>query len=182
VRTTTPSSSRSAILDSALALAGGGATTVTLESVAQASGLTKPGVMYHFRNKQALMAAAVDHVIDRYERELLALVPDGTSASVEQRLLGYAEWALTAEIDRSDLVMFSDPRLVDVLTRKWSERLRPWLQVPEGTPAATRVRLHAVRMAADGSWFADASGILPLSTDERRDLLAFVRDLLEESS
>jgi AcrR family transcriptional regulator len=144
--------------------------------------MTKPGVMYHFRTKEALMAAAVDHVIDRYEAELLALLPEGPSAPVAQRMLAYATWALTADIDGSDLVMFSDPRLVDVLTTKWSARLRPWLEVPAGTPAAVRARLQAVRLAAEGSWFADASGILPLPEGDRRALLAFVRELVEPAS
>ena len=170
--------SRAAILDNALVLARDGATTVTLDSVAQASGLTKPGVMYHFRTKEALMAAAVDHVVDRLEETLLALLPQGPSAPVERRMLAYAEWALTSEIDGADLVMFSDPRLVDVLTRKWSDRLRPWLEIPAGTPAPLRARLLAVRLAAEGSWFADASGILPLPEDDRRALLGYVRDLL----
>lgn len=174
-------SSRVAILDNALALAREGRTTVTLESVAQASGLTKPGVMYHFPNKQALMVAAVHHLIDHYERELLALVPEGPSADAPRRLLAYAEWMLTARHDRSDLVMFGDPRVVDVATDAWSQRLRPWLEIPASTPPALRVRLHAVRLAAEGSWFADASAILPLEGGDRPDLLRYLRALIEET-
>jgi AcrR family transcriptional regulator len=174
--------SRVAILDSALDLAREGRTTVTLESVAQACGLTKPGVMYHFRNKQSLMVAAVHHLVDRYEQELLVLVPEGPSASAARRMLAYAEWMLTTQHDRSDLVMFGDPRLIDAATEAWSQRLRAWLDIPPSTPADLRVRLHAVRLAAEGSWFADASGILPLEGGDRGDLLWYLRGLIEEAS
>jgi AcrR family transcriptional regulator len=34
--------------------------TVSLESAAQACGLSKPGLMHHFHTKQALMLALVD--------------------------------------------------------------------------------------------------------------------------
>lgn len=39
--------------------------SVSLDSVARAVGLTKPGVMYHYPTKEALMLALVDSVLDR---------------------------------------------------------------------------------------------------------------------
>ena len=40
---------------------------VSLDSVARIVGLTKPGVMYHFPTKEALVLALVDSVLDRWE-------------------------------------------------------------------------------------------------------------------
>ncbi|MGO2643969.1 TetR/AcrR family transcriptional regulator, partial [Brevibacterium aurantiacum] len=44
--------------------------TISLESVAQAAGLTKPGLMYHFPNKEALMLGLVDHAAQQWHQRL----------------------------------------------------------------------------------------------------------------
>lgn len=169
--------SRGAILDAATTLIRDGAT-LSLDSVARAAGLTKPGLMYHYPTKRALMLGLVDHVLDGYEEALAQRLPRGVDAPVEQRLLAYAEWALTAEVDSADLVMFMDPRLREQLSARWTERMQRWVGVPDGLPAERRARLLSVRLIADGSWFADASGVAPLAADERRRVLAVARDLV----
>ena len=174
------STSRTRLLESALSLVREG-ENLSLESVARAAGLTKPGLMYHFPTKEALMSALVDETIDGYERELDSRLPDGAAPSVEQRLAAYVDWAFTAEIDQCDLVMFADPRLRDHLTARWTERLQVWVDVPSEVPPERRARLHAARLMADGSWFADASGVLPLTDAERQQVAALARQLLEAS-
>jgi AcrR family transcriptional regulator len=146
--------------------------SLSLDSVARASGLTKPGLMYHFPTKEALMTALVDRVVDRCEHELEGLLPAGaTSPTTQERLAAYLRWSLALPHDGSDLVMLSDPRLRDRLIERWSERLRKWVEVPEDLPAPDRARLHVVRLAADGCWFADASGYAPLARNERPAVL-----------
>jgi AcrR family transcriptional regulator len=155
--------------------------SLSLDSVARATGLTKPGLMYHFPTKKALMTALVDSVVDRCERELEGLLPAGaTSPTTRQRLAAYLRWALELPHDGSDLVMLSDPRLRDLLIERWSERLHTWVRVPEDLPAQDRARLHVVRLAADGCWFADASGYAPLAPGERPDVLLVGLGLLEQ--
>ncbi len=152
---------------------------LSLDSVARAAGLTKPGLMYHFPTKEALMTALVDRVVDRCERVLEGLLPAGaTSPTTGERLAAYLRWALTSPHDGSDLVMLSDPRLRDRLIERWSERLRVWVEVPEDLPAPERARLQAVRLAADGCWFADASGYAPLAQQDRPEVLRLGLELL----
>lgn len=170
---------RDGLLGAALRLIRNG-EPVSLESVARAAGLTKPGLMYHFPTKAALMSALVDHLIDRYERELIARLPGDGSPNVEERLAAYVDWAFTADIDNADLVVFTDPRLRDQLTKRWTWRLRPWLEVPNNLPAGRRTRLLAARLIADGSWFADASGILPLRGGERLQVRNTALALIKE--
>ena len=177
---TSRASSRAAILAGAMALARGG-HTISLESVARAAGLTKPGLMYHFPTKEALMTGLVDHLVDGYERELRARLPEPPAvASVEQRLGAYLDWTFTATIDQADLIMFTDPRLREHLTTRWEARMRSWVGVPDDLPMPRRARLLAVRLIADGSWFADATGVLPLTADERRATWELGRALLED--
>lgn len=173
-------SSRVSILDAAAALVRDGGT-VSLESAARAAGLTKPGLMYHFPTKEALMIGLVDHLVDSYERDLAARLPQET-ATPEERIAAYVAWAFTADIDTADLVMFTDPRLRDHLTARWAERMQVWVGVPDDLPAERRARLLAARLIADGSWFADASGVLPLDDRDREQVWAVARELIEEPS
>lgn len=173
-------SSRAGILDAAAALVRDGGT-VSLESAARAAGLTKPGLMYHFPTKEALMTGLVDHLVDSYERDLAARLPRGT-ATPEERIGAYVAWAFTADIDTADLIMFTDPRLREHLTARWAERMQAWVDVPDDLPAGRRARLLAARLIADGSWFADASGVFPLGNRDREQVWAVARELIEEPS
>src|SRR5690625_7156467 len=48
--------------------------TLTLDSAARDAGVSKPGLMYHFATKEALLNAILDRMIFRYEAGLLAAV------------------------------------------------------------------------------------------------------------
>ena len=172
IRATHRPSQREALLDAGLELIRQGGS-LSLESAARAGGVSKPGLMYHFPSKEALVGALVDHLMHSYERELEALlmVPLAESA-VEERLGAYLRWSITHGGDAADLVMLSDPRLRITMSARWAERLGPWVEVPADLPADRRARLHAARLLADGCWFADASGVLPLAAGDRDAVLA----------
>lgn len=153
--------------------------TVSLESAARAAGLTKPGLMYHFPTKEALIAAMIDHLIDGHERQLVALLPGSKDEpTTAERLVAYLDWSLNSDHDAADLVMLSDPKLRERMIVRWAERLRVWIEVPRELPPERRARLHAIRFVADGCWFADATDILPLAADERPAVLAAALELL----
>ena len=65
-------SSRDKILDAAMTLvAEGGVQQLTMEATAAAAGVTKAGVVYHFKTRDDLLAAVVDNMardIDVYSR------------------------------------------------------------------------------------------------------------------
>lgn len=153
--------------------------SLTLESAAHQAGLTKPGLMYHFGTKEALMTALVDHVIDRYETELNATAGAAVAElSASERLLAYLQWSLSATFDAADLVMVADPKLREPMTQQWGERLNDWIAVSADLPAAERARLNAIRLIADGSWYADASNCAPLPRDERHHVYELAREIL----
>jgi AcrR family transcriptional regulator len=171
-------SQREAALDAALGLLRAG-ERLSLESAARAAGLSKPGLMYHFPTKEALVVALVDHLVDEHERTFVALLPgDGTGPAPRERIDAYLEWSVTHEHDAADLVALSDPGLREVMAAHWAERFRPWLDVPADLPAEERARLQAVRLLADGCWLADATGILPVPAADRDALLAVARQVL----
>ncbi|RRS00739.1 TetR/AcrR family transcriptional regulator [Glycomyces terrestris] len=172
-------SSREQILDGALALLKEGGS-VSLETAARRAGLTKPGLMYHFPTKEALMLALVDRVVDGWEERLagfLAGPVDGAPPAA--RMAAYLEWTLVDEPDLGDLVMFADPRLCERLTAHWVERMETWLAMPASVPAEERVRLTAVRLMADGLWFAEAMRNHPPDEATRAGLRDLAQSMLE---
>lgn len=175
-------SNRTLILDGALSVLRDGGT-VTLDSAARQAGLTKPGLMYHFSTKQALMIGLVDHVIDGYEQALEELLPGPVSeATPAARIGAYVEWSLTGTFDQSDLAMLTDPRLCGPLTERWAERMGPWLDVPDDLAPEQRARLIAARLIAEGSWFADAAGMFPLGDSDRAQVRALATELIAGAS
>ncbi len=157
--------------------------SATLESVARRVGITKPGLMYHFPTKEALMLGLIDHVADRWGEELQRLLraTDDDPPSARQRMRAYLEYALDAEFDETDLVMFSDVRLAKLLAQRWSEHLGRWMDIPTELPASERTGLLAVRLIADGVWFETATGSSSLSADDRTNLRELAHQLLERN-
>ncbi len=180
-----PSSRESILEASAEHLRSGG--TISLDSAARAAGVTKPGLMYHFATKEELLAALLDHLMSRYEGDLRHRIAgtdeeaDVASVDVRARLRAYVDWVCETPFDSTDLVIFTDPRLRESLTRRWRERLEPWLSIPRGTPADERARLLAARLIADGVWFDEASGALPLPRTQKRAVRQVARDLIGEA-
>jgi AcrR family transcriptional regulator len=173
------SSSREQIVEAALERLRSGAS-VSLASVADQVGLSKPGVMYHFRTKEALMIALIDHVLDAWERELTARIRGPVEqADPRERYRAYLHWTFEGQFDPGDLVIFADMRLRPILTEHWVERMRPWIELPADLPAGKRARLTAVRLIADGLWIDDALAMHSVEPEERQALLAVADELLE---
>ena len=172
-------SSAPAILDAALQLLDDG-ETVSLDSVARAVGLTKPGLMYHFSTKAAMMDALVDHVVDRLETELRTHLPTEAAApTAADRLRAYVQWSFHSPHRPSDLVVLTDPKLAARLRQRWITRLHPWVAIPDDTPPAARAALHAARLIADGTWLAAATNIFPLDDNDKPDVQYIALQLLE---
>lgn len=169
------------ILEAALAVLRDG-ESVTLDSVARSVGMTKPGLMYHFPSKEALMLGVVDHVALRWEEQLRAIlgrVPEDAGAA--DRIRAYVEFALSGACDSSDLAVLGDPRLRAPLAERWTSRLAPWVELPADLPEPARSRLTAARLLADGAWFADATDVFALNAAERAGIRAVAAELLVQS-
>lgn len=172
------------ILDGALDLLrteGGGA--ITLATAAKQVGLTKPGLMYHFPTKEALMLGVVDHVAARWEELLLdRLGQPLETASPHQRIRAYVEVALAAQFDRADFAIYSDALYREALTAAWVRRFEGWLDLPDDLPAAARGRLTAARLLADGYWMAAATDVFPALAQDRAQVIAVAEELLKDET
>lgn len=169
------------ILSSALALVRAG-DAVSLESAAKAAGLTKPGLMYHFRTKEALMIALVDRVADAWFEEMESrLSTPREDASPLDRVAIYLETVLDKDADPADIVMLTDPRLREVLIARWADRIAPWFDGIDNLPIEKRGLLSAVRLMADGVWFGKATGTHVPDNSERSTILASAHEIMKKA-
>ena len=159
------------ILDSALeVLRSGGA--LTIDAVARAVGITKPGVVHHFPTKETLTVAVTEHLLDGWEAEITARA--GDRAEPVDRLRAYVEHTLLGEMDAADVALVADLRLREKLAALWSARMASWFGELDA-PA-----LVAARLVADGAWIDRSLGLLDLD-DARRAAVAHVAlELIEK--
>ncbi len=162
----------------ALIRAGG---TLSFESVARATGLSKPGLMYHFATKEALMVGLVDAVTDDWLDEMASrLTSPLDQSTVRERIVVYVDACVMRDADPADIVMLTDPRLREELTARWTERMSVWFVGLDELPVEQQGYLTAVRLMADGVWFAGATGIGVPPPDVRPVILAAAHELLSK--
>ena len=137
-----------------------GAQAVTLDAVAERAAVSKGGLQYHFRSKQALLDALFEQTIAGFQRRV------SERAAADPAPVGaQARAYLHVSVDDADPIadgdvlrvlvasMMSDPEV----RARWSAPLRDGLQAdPLPLPQAAAAMI--CRLAADGLWFAEVLG------------------------
>lgn len=155
-----PETVRRALLDQAAQLAADrGLAAVTVQAVSDAAGVTKGGFLHHFASKQALIdvvfkdmltsldtdierhIAADSHAYGSFTRAYLATV-----LTIPAQCQGTPGTVLT-------LSMLADPHL----RVAWATWIEQRLEQHHATDADAE--LTQIRLAADGIWLADLTGI-----------------------
>jgi AcrR family transcriptional regulator len=147
-----------------------GPARLTLDAVSAEARVSKGGVLYHFPNKHALLAAMVNQLIDAFEAEVARCVqsePPGPG----QWLRAYVHASVKPPDGEEDAVAavlvaaFTEPTLLDA----YRERARAWLAqaTADGTDL---VVARAVMYAADGIYMDDLFRTNPPTPAERAAL------------
>lgn len=167
-----------------------GASHLTLDAVAERAGLSKGGVLYHFPNKEALLVAMLERLMDDYRTRSLAAFqaqPEGRGRALRTHV------TVALSEDRTDqdrrrcriasalvAAMAHAPELMDVIKNRLGAVLRS-LAYRDG---ALDPRKAIVMLAADGFVFWEMMKTSPLSPDEQcaiaRELLAMATEVGDE--
>ncbi len=177
MRINNPQETREKLLQAAaLVILERGANSLTLENVAAAAKISKGGLLHHFPNKEALLGGLMEQLIGAFEdcvtrelnnepntagRWLRAYIRATFSPSPEEQALTTALASLIS----------SQPNLLSTLKTSFDFVERSI--VADGLPLA---RATAIRLACDGLWFSELSGMIELQAIERQALL---EELLE---
>ncbi|MFP4635850.1 MAG: TetR/AcrR family transcriptional regulator [Nitriliruptoraceae bacterium] len=174
-------SQRQHFLDAAASLVGDeGAGELTFDRLAQLTGASKGGLLYHFPTKRDLVAALLEHTFDRFE----ALM-DARTADDPRRFAwahAYVDATFDLTISRPELLAASliDPEDGHEVLRACGERIAGWQQrmVREGLPEGLAA---AVRYACDGWWTLSALEVGPVVGDAE-GLAATLHELLDQAA
>lgn len=157
-----------------------GVANLTLDRVADAAGVSKGGLLYHYPTKQALVAAMLERTLGRADEQLgeLAESNDRTRGSFAQAYLDYVRLDQPAELD-SATGIFASAALDDgdlapakAMFANWQNRLL----ASDGLDPTTAL---LARVVGDGLWLIDLFDLAPPTADQRAALIDLVEQMLD---
>lgn len=126
-----------------------GVGAVTIQSVAQAAGVTKGGLFHHFANKDDLIQEVIRQQIAQVDVMVDEALTQDSGHGCFTRAYVLAIFALGETTAPVSLALLAEPGL----NAAWASWLTARLQRHAATD--TGLALTGVRMAADGVWLAD---------------------------
>ncbi|WP_067696629.1 TetR/AcrR family transcriptional regulator [Nocardia jejuensis] len=148
-----------------------GMSQVTLENVAAAAGVSKGGLLYHFKSKDALLAGLLRRLGERADEQVRGVVAQGKSV---------AEWYLQAphpdnETDALELALYQSMlaamRTVDAPADAGDESDRALTEILDAWKTALDneipdpVQSEIVRLVGDGVYLRALLGMPPIEPD-----------------
>ncbi|MDF0529183.1 TetR/AcrR family transcriptional regulator [Tsukamurella sp. 8F] len=157
-------------------LLGAGTASLTLDAVAAEAGVSKGGLLYHFKSKDALLLGVVDRLSQRWNADIgdsvarwYLAAPEGDEAREAQMLTSIAAALRTA--DRRDDEVHA---AVCHLNRQWDDAIRS--EVPDPVTAET------VRLVGDGLLLAAMLGLPMPEPDLYKQVVARLLDPEEDTT
>jgi len=171
---------RTAVLDAAIALAqDSDISALTLDAVAARAGVSKGGLLHHFKSKEALLTAMVGRVVESFEDERRQAM-EAESGAENALMATYIDrsFAGFGKRYKSAMILFAvaanQRGLLQPIREYFDARTRETVAQSEN-PAASL----ALTLLADGLWLFDALDIPPFSGALREQVHAFVRELVQ---
>lgn len=174
-------SSRTLILDAAVRVTEReGITALTLEATAEEAGLTKGGLLYHFRTREDLLLAIQCHLVQGWEERLVVeLGKPWAEATPLERGAAYVHVMMREETRHADLAFMVEAESNPELARIWDELMERWVPTPHSLDPR-RLDLFLARLAADGLWMFRATPGNALPEHVEQGLRARVAGLIDD--
>src|SRR3954447_15333123 len=174
-------STRERILDSASELVREvGSGRLTLDAVAERSGLSKGGLLYNFPSKDALLQGMVERMIDEVSAEKESLRGSfGTCRNLEDRLGAAASLntrcGAMREVANGLLAASAEnPRLLEPVSAVIKEQWQA-LKTTSEDPAAAMIAWLAI----EGLSSLEMHGLSPVTSNDRDAIVTAVYNLLD---
>ena len=156
-----------------------GITALTLEAAAEEAGLTKPGLMYHFRTRDDLLIAIQRHLTETWEEQLLAeLGKPLEQSTAQERAAAYARINAHGSASKADLAFMVESATRSELAQVWNDLMARWVPQPS-VPDPAQLDLFLARLAADGLWLFEATRPAPLAPEVKEALIRMIAALTE---
>ena len=153
--TTAPQDTRDAILSAAnRVILRDGSGRLTLEAVAREANVSKGGLLYHFKNKEALIFGLLEAQLAQFERSL-ENGADGTPGSWTRSFVNasVSDSSAQSELETNAALLAVIAENPDLL-EPFREKARAW-QVSAESDGIDPVTATLVRLATDGLYYAE---------------------------
>jgi AcrR family transcriptional regulator len=158
-----------------------GVAHLTLDGVAQAAGVSKGGLLYHFSNKEALITGMLDLYLARFEAQVAQAMTAIPESDRSRWLRAFIEVSFREGIEDPSLAasvlaaMVGNPDLLQRLRAQYAI----WLEraMEENVRRDTAL---LVMQATDGLWYSDLLGMGLLDEEDRRQMMARLLQIIEE--
>ena len=158
-----------------------GASQLTLEAVAKKAGVSKGGLLYHYPNKSALLAAMVTHLIESFEKAIEQTIEqsEGKISWLEAYVILSFDpsGSLLAESAGILAAVASDPSLLE----PFKEINEIWQEKVEAN-GLDPVVATIIRLAADGLWYTELFDVSPFTEEKRSQVLKALLTLIKEKT
>ena len=161
-----PARTRDRLLDAAATVVRrDGAQALTLDAVAAQAGVSKGGLLYHFKSKRELVQAMIERWLGEFQKDI--------EAADEHFVRGYVKASAPAENELGMLAaLVADPALLAAVREQytiWQDRVEREGHDPADATVA--------RLAADGLWLAELFGMAPPTGALREQVLKRLEEL-----
>ncbi|MFE5826598.1 TetR/AcrR family transcriptional regulator [Streptomyces erythrochromogenes] len=146
-----------------------GVKSVTFDSVAAESGLTKGGLLYHFASRDDLVQSIHQHLADQWEANITtAAGKPACKASAAERLSAYTRVA-TQSATRAELLLMLEGATTAEHLAPWNAVIERWAPPPPApTDVPAMLDRFIARLAADGLWLYESLTAERLGPDLRQ--------------
>lgn len=174
-------SNRNKILEAAIRVVHrDGVTGITYESVAAEAGLTRGGMLYHFRSREALLLGIHEHLAGQWEALLIkAAGKPAQEASPEERFAAYVKACTLGKSSRVELQLMLEGATNPALAAPWEAVIARWLPDISATGEAGAA-LWVVRLAADGLWAHESLASRPLDPALRARICGLLLSMIAD--
>lgn len=154
-----------------------GVDAVTFESLVQASGLSKSGIIYHFPSRHALLLGIHVHLAEKWEAQLVSAAGGPADEVDRPGRLRAVVLTLGHTAPRADLLMALNSHTHPDFTTPWDRVTQAWLPDPEHVmDSELATAAYLVKLMADGLWLHDHVNSAALPAHVRAALIDTVLD------
>ena len=160
---------RKRLLDAAAAVVRrDGARALTLDAVAAEAGVSKGGLLYHFKTKRDLLDAMLEGWVEEFGTEIAAAEEGKGFAHGYVKASDMTGWAAAARATEFGLLaaMVEEPATLEGVRARYAA----W-QNQLVAQAADPVDATVARLAADGLWLNDLLGLAPPAGELRKRVM-----------
>ena len=145
-----------------------GAKALTLDAVAAEAGVSKGGLLYHFKTKRDLLDAMLEGWVEEFGTEIAAAEEGKGFAHGYVKASDMTGWAATERAIEFGLLaaMVDEPATLERVRARYAA----W-QNQLVAQAADPVDATVARLAADGLWLNDLLGLAPPAGELRKRVM-----------